>query len=307
MTSTQRVVTIPPVTQWSETSEAILNAPYDHFCTMKGLGTSHKLFDAVNEVLKVPEDKYKLILKISHILGASCNLALDDLDIGSEQSRGYAATPAIFGVPQTINTAGYLFVLVMEVMAELQALHPSADLNSILVQEIKLVHRGQALENHWQNTMTCPTEEECIDVMNKKTAAFFRLFIRLMQACATQNQNLDFVPVSNTLGVFFQIWRDLKDLESGTDISEGKFTFPIRHAIAYNPKNPLIKYCLAQHSAAPPVIEKVMSYLRDESKSIEYSKETLKILQGQIQAELKSLGGSAGIESLVNELLSSLQ
>lgn len=275
---------------------------------MKGLGTSHKLFDSVNEVLKVPEDKYKLILRISHILGASCNLALDDLDIGSEQSRGYAATPAIFGVPQTINTAGYLFVVAMEALAELQALHPSTDLNTIFVQEIKLVHRGQALENHWQNTMTCPTEEECIDVMNKKTAAFFRLFIRLMQACATQNQNLDFVPLSNTLGVFFQIWRDLKDLESGgmTDISEGKFTFPIRHAIAFNPKNPLLQYCLAQRSAAPPVIEKVMNYLRTESKSIEYSQETLKILQAQIQAELRTLGGSAGIESLVDEMLNSL-
>ena len=61
-----------------------------------------------------------------------------------------------------------------------------------------------------------------------------------MQCFSTQNQNTNFIPLLNSLALYFQIRDDYLNLFSASymqskcyceDLTEGKFSFPILHAI----------------------------------------------------------------------------
>jgi geranylgeranyl pyrophosphate synthase len=43
------------------------------------------------------------------------------------------------------------------------------------------LHRGQGLDLCWRDSLTCPTEEEYLEMVANKTGGLFRLAIKLMQ------------------------------------------------------------------------------------------------------------------------------
>lgn len=75
-------------------------------------------------------------------------------------------------------------------------------------------------------------------MVRDKTGGLFRLSVRLMQSCSEDKRDL--IPVVNTLADMFQILDDYLNLQDSLyhknksfceDITEGKFSFPIIHAI----------------------------------------------------------------------------
>jgi len=108
------------------------------------------------------------------------------------------------------------------------------------------LHRGQGLDILWRDTLRCPEEDEYIDMVKDKTGGLLRIAIKLMMACATSNCSVNFVPLVDLLGIFFQIRDDYMNLQSNQysenkgfaeDLSEGKFSFPIVHGIRTKPSN----------------------------------------------------------------------
>lgn len=105
----------------------------------------------------------------------------------------------------------------------------------------------------WRDSLTCPTEQEYIQMVNNKTGGLLRLAVKLMQACSSNStyfipQRLadirDYVPLVNLIGILFQIRDDYQNLQDTQythnkglceDITEGKFSFPIIHAILSRP------------------------------------------------------------------------
>jgi geranylgeranyl diphosphate synthase, type III len=39
----------------------------------------------------------------------------------------------------------------------------------------------------WRDSLTCPTEEEYVEMVNNKTGGLLRLAVKLMQACSPSN------------------------------------------------------------------------------------------------------------------------
>jgi geranylgeranyl diphosphate synthase, type III len=70
---------------------------------------------------------------------------------------------------QTINCANYAYFLAMQ---ELQKSN-NVQMMTIFSEEILNLHRGQGIELFWRDSITCPTEEEFIDMINNSTCLFF--------------------------------------------------------------------------------------------------------------------------------------
>lgn len=115
------------------------------------------------------------------------------------------------------------------------------------------------MEIYWRDNFTCPTESEYKQMTIRKTGGLFMLAIRLMQLFSDSKQ--DFSKLTAILGLYFQIRDDYcnlicKEVRFATikakcyqqltlifhlqysesksfceDLTEGKFSFPIIHAV----------------------------------------------------------------------------
>jgi geranylgeranyl pyrophosphate synthase len=176
-----------------------------------------------------------------------------------DPTDGSAVAHKIYGVPQTINTGNYVYFLAYQELFSLtRSCPPSApdaatarivrpeDLEKVVTAELLNLHRGQGLDLLWRDTLTCPTEEAYVSMVNNKTGGLFRLAVKLLMACATTHADVDYIPLVNLVGVYFQIRDDYLNLEStdyeankgfAEDLTEGKFSFPIVHAIRSDTTN----------------------------------------------------------------------
>jgi geranylgeranyl diphosphate synthase type 3 len=105
----------------------------------------------------------------------------------------------------------------------------------------------------WRDSLTCPSEAEYVEMVSNKTGGLLRLAVKLMQACSSSEMYVpffprvdisDYIPVVNLIGILFQIRDDYQNLQDTQytnnkglceDITEGKFSFPIIHAILSRP------------------------------------------------------------------------
>jgi geranylgeranyl diphosphate synthase, type III len=103
---------------------------------------------------------------------------VDDVEDSSNLRRGVPVANNIFGVPQTINSANYVYFLALQELQKLRS--PKAI--QIYTEELINLHRGQGLDLYWRDNLFCPSEEEYLDMVGNKTGGLLRLAIKLMQA-----------------------------------------------------------------------------------------------------------------------------
>lgn len=104
--------------------------------------------------------------------------SVDDVEDSSVLRRGVPVAHNIFGTAQTINSANYIYFQALE---EIQKLG-NPDAIRIFTTELLNLHRGQGMDLYWRDTLTCPTEEDYLEMVGNKTGGLFRLAIKLMQA-----------------------------------------------------------------------------------------------------------------------------
>jgi geranylgeranyl diphosphate synthase type 3 len=98
---------------------------------------------------------------------------MDDVEDNSELRRGEPVAHTIYGVPQTINTANYVYFQAIQELLKLQ--HTSSgdrgkgkgkeDLIGLVTEELLNLHRGQGLDLFWRDSLVCPTEEEYVHMV----------------------------------------------------------------------------------------------------------------------------------------------
>ncbi|RFU33313.1 hypothetical protein B7463_g2982, partial [Scytalidium lignicola] len=287
-------MTFPRKNTWSTDKEKILFAPYDYLFAQPGKDIRSQLIAAFNEWLEVPPESLQVITKVVGMLHTA-SLLVDDVEDSSLLRRGFPVAHSIFGTPQTINSANYVYFCALQELQKLK--NPKAI--TIYTEELLNLHRGQGMDLFWRDTLTCPTEDDYLEMVGNKTGGLFRLAIKLMQA---ESKNLkDCVPLVNLIGIIYQIRDDYQNLSSQEyshnkghceDLTEGKFSFPIIHAIRARPDNFQLLNILKQKPTDDEVKKYAVSYM-EAVGSFEYCRKVLSILMERAKKAVEDLEDGA--------------
>ncbi|KAH8103550.1 isoprenoid synthase domain-containing protein [Cristinia sonorae] len=315
-----RIVTQP--SEWSAADENALLEPFNHINSIPGKEIRGQMITAFNKWLQVPDDKLRIVSRVVSLLH-NASLLIDDIEDDAQLRRGVPVSHKIYGIPQTINSANYVYFLAYQ---ELFALRNDAepdsnqrpdatrlvspkDLDRIVTSELLSLHRGQGLELLWRDSLQCPTEEQYIDMVNNKTGGLFRVAVKLMMGCATKNYDVDYVPLVNLFGIYFQIRDDYMNLQSNLyaenkgfaeDLTEGKFSFPIVHGIRTDTSNRQLLNVLQKRPETPTLKRHAISYLENRTKSFEYTRAVMYSLEKDVREMIKNLGGNPGMEAILD-------
>ncbi|KAG0291992.1 geranylgeranyl pyrophosphate synthetase [Linnemannia gamsii] len=283
--------------------EAALLEPYTYICSNPGKEMRTELIEAFNIWIKVPPQELAIITKVVKMLHTS-SLLVDDIEDDSVLRRGEPVAHKIFGVPATINCANYVYFLAL---AELSKI-PNPKMLTIFTEELLCLHRGQGMELLWRDSLTCPTEEEYIAMVNDKTGGLLRLAVKLMQAAS--DSTVDYVPMVELIGIHFQIRDDYLNLQSSQysankgfceDLTEGKFSYPIIHSIRAAPNSRKLLNILKQKPKDHELKVYAVS-LMNATNTFEYCRQQLKIYEERAMAEVRRLGGNARLERIIDRL-----
>ena len=164
----------------------------------------------------------------------NASLLVDDIEDNSILRRGIPVAHKIYGPASTINSANYVMFIGLERVLQLG--HVRAV--EVFSEQMLELHRGQGMEIYWRDNFLCPTEEEYRLMTIRKTGGLFNLAVQLMQLVSENSE--DFLGLTSQLGLYFQIRDDYANLcldeydenkSFAEDLTEGKFSFPIIHAI----------------------------------------------------------------------------
>lgn len=110
--------------------------------------------------------------------------SIDDIEDSSKLRRGFPVAHSIFGIAQTINSANHAYFWAQSELLKLG----KAEAFEIFTEELLRLHRGQGMDLYWRDSLTCPTEEEYLEMVANKTGGLFRLAIRLIQLESENSQ-----------------------------------------------------------------------------------------------------------------------
>ncbi|GAB0139180.1 geranylgeranyl diphosphate synthase [Epichloe bromicola] len=166
---------------------------------------------------------------------------------------------------------------------------------AIYTEELVNLHRGQGMELHWRESLHCPTEDEYLRMIQKKTGGLFRLAIRLLQGESSSDH--DYVSLINTLGTLFQIRDDYQNLQSDTysknkgyceDLTEGKFSYPVIHSIRSRPGDVRLINILKQRSEDVMVKQYAVQHI-ESTGSFAFCQNKMQSLVEQAREQLAAL------------------
>jgi geranylgeranyl diphosphate synthase, type III len=187
-------------------------------------------------------------------------------------------------------------------LEELQKLTNWKEAVEIFSTELINLHRGQGMDLYWRDTLTCPTEDDYLEMVQNKTGGLFRLAVKLMQAESPERGRRDCVPLVNLMGLVFQICDDYLNLSSTTytknkglceDLTEGKFSFPVIHSIRSDPTNLQLINILKQKTTDDEVKRYAVKYM-EGTGSFEYTRRAIRDLKAKAYGLIENLDTEGG-------------
>ncbi|KAG6038602.1 hypothetical protein E4U41_003998 [Claviceps citrina] len=289
---------------WTDDKDKVIRAPFDYVASHPGKDFRSQLINSFNAFLQVPSDRLEIITGAVGMLHES-SLLVDDVQDSSELRRGFPVAHHIFGVPQTINSANYIYFVALQEIQKLQ--NPRSI--SVFADELVNLHRGQGMDLFWRDTLSCPTEDDYLEMVGNKTGGLFRLGIKLMQAESATG--IDCVPLVNLMGLIFQIRDDLMNLSSPEyidnkglceDLTEGKFSFPVIHCIRSNPGNMQLINILKQKTSDVQVKRYAVAYM-ESMGSFAYTRSVITILIARARKMARDMDGGTGRAAGIHTIL----
>lgn len=290
-----------------------INEPINYVSSMPSKGVRSSLIDAMNQWCQVPSAQLVVVKRVIDLLH-NPSLILDDIQDDSSMRRGKTATHLIFGEAQSINSATFLYVRVVQ---EVQATGNAA-LMAVVLEELEDLHVVQSWDLYWIYNLRWPTKDEYFSMIDLKTGGLFRMLVRMMQALSPR-PSTEFVceALVSMVSRFFQVRDDYLNLNSREysnqndwceDLDEGKFSYLIIHCLENSPKHvDRIVGLFRQRtrcSGPMPSIAKVqiIEYLQ-EAGCFEACWELLNKLENEIEDGIRRLEGVTGEENPQMHLL----
>ncbi|KAJ6217053.1 hypothetical protein RDWZM_008210 [Blomia tropicalis] len=294
----------------SEEDDKKLLEPYHYILQCTGKQFRTKLIQAFNHWLQIPDDKLQIISNIVEMLHNS-SLLIDDIEDNSTLRRGIPVAHHIFGIASTINSANYVYFLSLNKLIQSFPVELMPEAVKIFAEQLLELHQGQGLDIYWRDSYTCPTEEEYIGMIQRKTGGLFGLGVRLMQLFSDDKRDLSYL--ISLLGTYFQIRDDYANLKSASyeenksyceDLTEGKFSFPIIHAIKNHPDDKTLINIIKQKTHNVE-LKKFAVKRMEAFGSFEYTMQKMLELSEKTSAEVDRLGHNPYLYQLL-ELLKNI-
>ncbi|OJI96502.1 hypothetical protein ASPVEDRAFT_78269 [Aspergillus versicolor CBS 583.65] len=291
--------------------EEIICAPLHYITGLPGKDIRGKLISAFNEWFRIPDEQLEIIKRVVGLLHVA-SLLIDDIEDSSKLRRGFPVAHSIFGIPQTINSANYAY---FQAQSEVLKLRNCSAAFTIFTEELLRLHRGQGMDLYWRDSLTCPTEEEYLDMVANKTGGLFRLAIKLIQLESDVED--DCVPLVDLLGIIFQIRDDYQNLQNeqyaknkgfAEDITEGKFSYPIVHSIrssaASGSSGSSELMNILRQKTDDEAVKRYTICILEKTGSFEYTRRKLMELMAAARAVLAGFGSAeaAGLEGILDFL-----
>lgn len=289
---------------WLNENELKLLEPFNYLNEKPSKNFRLKLIKAFNLWLGVNDDDINIISNIINKLH-SASLLMDDVEDNSELRRGIPVAHRIYGVPQTINTANYVYFQALNLLNNFD----DHSLNQVINDELINLHRGQGMDLYYRDNYQCPTLDQYLELVNNKTGGLLRLAVKLMTFKSNNDVNL--IHLTNLIGISFQIrddycnlfTNDYKDNKGfAEDITEGKFSFPLIHAIINDKNSNKILNILKQRTKDNDLKYYVVDYLVNHTHSAKFTKQVLEQIHEQILQEINNLGGNELLIEILNGL-----
>nr|BAJ79290.1 geranylgeranyl diphosphate synthase [Reticulitermes speratus] len=286
-----------------EQDEKILE-PLTHILQVPGKQIRAKFARAFNYWLKVPENKLNVVKDIAQMFHYNAVL-IDDIRDNSSLRRGIPVAHSIYGVASTINAANYLLLTGLKKAQSLN--HPEA--MTVCTEQFLEMYWGDGMEIYWRDNYICPSLEEYKQLIKRKTRGYLMLEIALMQLFS--DNKADLTKLTTILALYFQIRDDYcnlflpqysKDKGFCEDLTEGKFSFPIIHAIRSHPDDHQVIRILRQQTQDVE-LKKYCVTLLEKFGSLSYTRHTIEELDAEARAEAAKLGGNPMLEAVLDELM----
>ena len=296
---------------WLNENELKLLEPYNYLNEKPSKNFRLKLIKAFNLWLGVNDDDINIISNIINKLH-SASLLMDDVEDNSELRRGIPVAHRIYGVPQTINTANYVYFQALNLLNNFD----DHSLNQVINDELINLHRGQGMDLYYRDNYQCPTLDQYLELVNNKTGGLLRLAVKLMTFKSNNDVNL--IHLTNLIGISFQIrddycnlfTNDYKDNKGfAEDITEGKFSFPIIHAIrsgASTGGDRQLLNILRQRTTNTDTKLRAVNYMANVSHSFAYTRDVLDRLHTQARSEIQRLESILGPNPRLLSILDAL-
>lgn len=277
--------------------------PYMYLADKSGKQVRSALIRSFNYWLRVPPEAMAKIEDIVQMLH-NASLLIDDIEDNGKLRRGQPVSHLIYGIPTTLNCGNFVYFLAMQ---QLQTLgKPEA--YQIFVEELINLHRGQGFDIYWRDNHICPTEDQYKQMVLDKTGGLFKLAVRLMQLFSESKS--DFNPLLDYLGLYFQIRDDYINLQSEEymtnksyceDLTEGKYSFPVIHAIMKNPRDTRLSKILAQRTEDHTVKLHAVEYMKSQG-SFEYTQSVMTHYYEAALTAIAGLGGNDHLSQMMEQL-----
>ena len=300
-------LSIPYSVTNNEEQDEILLEPYTYILRKKGKNIRTRLLQAFNIWLRAPDEKVGEIDEIIKMLH-NASLVIDDIEDNSVLRRGNPVSHKIYGVASSINSANYVYFIGLEKVLALNKIEAVKLFKDSMLE----LHRGQGMEIYWRDTYMCPTENEYRETVVRKTGGLFNLAITLLQLFSDNQKcpKYDYVKLTSLLGYYFQIRDDYANLcleqyfenkSFAEDLTEGKFSFPIVHAIQKYPRDNRLINILRQRTQEDEV-KKYAIQLLEDAGSFAYTRAQMELLDKKIRNEIEKLNGNDLLTRLMDEL-----
>ncbi|GLB11827.1 hypothetical protein AtubIFM57258_008699 [Aspergillus tubingensis] len=291
-------------------AEQLCMAPYEYTRLTAGKKMMSRFIECLRTWLDLPDTSATVIEHVTDMIFQS-TLMIDDIEDDSMLRRGKPAAHLVFGKSQTINSATYLFAKASRDLDQLQ----QDACKAAFLDELETLALGQALDLHWKFQKKCPTTSEYLNMVDNKTGGLFRMALRVMEIESKTEPCPELMHLITLMGRYYQIRDDYMNLTSDEytetkgyceDLSEGKLSFPLIHALQNSPAADMVKGLLFHRENGQELSLDMKRYIVAEMKkagSLAYARNTAMQLFDAMMETLERVEAKLGPNERLKALL----
>jgi geranylgeranyl diphosphate synthase type I len=258
------------------------------------------LFLLITELLGADSKKLEDFAAIPELIHNG-TLMVDDVEDLGEIRRGKPCTHKLFGQDVAINAGNFMYYIpLLTLMESGLDYRTKARAYEAYGQEMIRLSAGQAMDIWWhKGRASAVTEDQYLQMCAYKTGTLARLAARLAVILSGGSPELEasLGRLAESLGVAFQIQDDIlsatpgeftKGKGYGDDITEGKRSLPVIHALNHAPESERRELLdiLNKHTRDPKLISRALEIL-EGSGSLDYAEQCARRLVEEAWGEAK--------------------